>query len=58
MEHHRHFVHGHSLNRGAWGLQVHQCGVEILEAACCCDQFGVPNLACLEVVLRHVQLVE
>ena len=41
-----------------WGVESHEFDLRQLERAGCCDELDICNCACLEDVIRQVQMVE
>ena len=55
---HRFFRALYKLEKGDWGLEVHELALRLLERAGCFDGLDVCNLSILEELMRHAQLVE
>ena len=58
LDYHRAFKHLYGLEKGDWGVEMHESGLRSLEFGACYDGLDVPNLAGIEVLMRQVQLVE
>ena len=58
LDHHRAFKAAFGLQKGDWGVGGHNTVLRLLEEAGNYDGLDMPNIAALEVVVRHAQLIE
>eukprot|EP00974_Lingulodinium_polyedra_P017693 1716541-Lingulodinium_polyedra.AAC.1 len=55
---HTRWLHECQLSQGDAGVADHEVGMRCLEFALCYDQVAVSELACMELMLRKVQVAE
>ena len=58
LDHHFWWKQTHSLGRHDYGVDIHENGMRAIERAGCYDGLDLCNLACVEVMMRQLQLVE
>ena len=58
MDHHHWWKCAQLLGDDDWGVAWHRLSLQILQEAGAYDRLDVCNVACVELVLRHVQLIE